>query len=56
LFSTPEEEEAMTHCRKPASNYFLFSKDSDPPITAPLLSPELISQYLGIHWTDGAAP
>ncbi|MGC1354491.1 MAG: hypothetical protein WA851_01625 [Xanthobacteraceae bacterium] len=42
--------------QKAGTNYFLFSKDSDPPITAPLLSPELISQYLGIRWTDGAAP
>ena len=42
--------------QKAGINYFLFSEglgSADPPITAPLLSPEPISQYLDIRWTDG---
>jgi hypothetical protein len=54
MFGAPEEARAALH--KAGINYFLFSKElrsADPLMTAPLFSPELISRYLGICWTDG---
>lgn len=54
MFGTPEE--AKGALQKAGINYFLFSKElksADPLLTAPLFSPDLISRYLGIRWTDG---
>jgi hypothetical protein len=53
MFGTPEE--AKDALQKAGLNYFLFSKELgsvDPLMTAPLFSPEMISRYLGIRWTD----
>jgi hypothetical protein len=54
MFGTPEE--ARVALQKAGINYFLFSKElksADPLMTAPLFSPELVSRYLGVRWTDG---
>jgi hypothetical protein len=51
-----EPEEAKEALQKAGINYFLFTKESqfsDPLMTAPLFSPDQISRYVGIRWTDG---
>jgi len=56
MFGTPEE--ARDALQKAGINYFLYSRElgfADPLMTAPLFSPDQISHYLGIRWTDGTS-
>jgi hypothetical protein len=54
LFGTPEE--GMKILQAAGHNYFLFSRElpmNDWITLAPLFSPDNISRFLGIRWTDG---
>src|SRR5262249_5071605 len=54
IFGSPEE--ARASLQGAGQNYFLFSSElrvDDYLPRSPLFSPENISRYLGIRWTDG---
>jgi hypothetical protein len=54
MFGTPEQ--AREAWQASNHNYFLLSRDlpiDDPLPLSPLLSPDNISRFLGIRWTDG---
>jgi hypothetical protein len=54
MFGTPDEARQLLHAAQ--LDYFLFTRDDeirDPLPRSALFSPDSISQYLGVRWTDG---